>query len=68
LELPFEFKDDLFEDFGNTSNYLCTRKPPLPIPSMDPIEATFLRENVKKITAIMGDEWSREVEMSSEVL
>jgi len=21
-EFPFEFEDDLFEDFGNTSNYL----------------------------------------------
>ena len=68
MELPFEFKDDLFEDFGNTSNYLCTRKPPLPIPSMDPIEATFLRENVKKVMAIMAGEWSRETELSPEVL
>ena len=44
-ELPFEFGVDLFEDFRNTSNYLYTRKPPVPIPSIDPIEATFLREN-----------------------
>ena len=36
-EFPFEFKDGLFEDFGNTSNYLCTRKPPVSIPSMDPL-------------------------------
>jgi len=35
---------------------------------MDPIDATFLRENVKKITSIMASEWSREVELSSEVL
>ena len=67
-EFPFEFEDDLFEDFGNTSNYPCTRKPPVPIPSTDPIEATFLRENVKKITSIMASEWSREVELSPEVL
>jgi len=67
-ELPFEFEDDLFKDFGNTSNYLYTRKPPVPILSSDPIEATFLRENVKKVTAIMADEWSRETELSPEVL
>jgi len=67
-ELPFEFEDDLFEDFGNTSNYLCTRKPPVPVPSTNPIEATYLRENMKKITAIMADEWSREAELSPEVL
>ena len=34
---PFEFEDGLFEDFGNTSNYLCTWKPPVSIPSTDPI-------------------------------
>ena len=49
-KLPFEFEDDLFEDFGNTSNYLCTRKPMVPIPSIDPIEATFLRENIVDIS------------------
>jgi len=67
-EFPFEFEGDLFEDFRNTSNYPCTRKPPVPIPSTDPIEATFLRENVKKITSIMASELSREVELSPEVL
>ena len=67
-ELPFEFEDDLFKDFGNTSNYLCTRKPLVPIPSIDPIEATFLRENIKKVTTIMAGEWSREMELSLEVL
>jgi hypothetical protein len=36
-ELPFEFEDDLLEDFGNTSNYICMRKPPVPVPSTDPI-------------------------------
>jgi hypothetical protein len=67
-ELPFEFEDDLFEDFGNTSNYLCMRKPPVPIPSTDPIEATFRRENVKKVMAIMAGEWSMEIELSPKVL
>ena len=36
-EFPFEFEDDLFEDFGNLTK-------PVPFPSTDPIEATFLRE------------------------
>ena len=67
-ELPFEFEDDLFEDFGNTSNYLCTRKLPVPIPSTDPIEATFLRENITKITTIMARKWSKQAELSPEVL
>jgi hypothetical protein len=68
LGVPFEFEDGLFEDFGNTSNYLCTRKPSVPVPSADPIEATFLRENVRKLAAIVTSEWSRELELSLKVL
>ena len=52
LEPPFKFEYDLFEDFGNTSNYFCKRKPPVPVASTDLMEATFHRENVKKLTAI----------------
>ena len=47
LELPFKFEDKLFEDFENTSNYLCKRKPPVPIASKDPIETAFHKENDK---------------------
>ena len=36
--------------------------------STDPIEAAFLRENVKKLTTIMSNEWSRELELSLEIL
>jgi len=64
LELPFKFEDDLFEDPGNTSNYFCKRKPPVPVASTDPIEASFRRETVKKLTSIMSSEWSRELELS----
>jgi hypothetical protein len=68
LELPFKFEDDLFEDPGNTSNYFCKRKPPVPVASTDPIEASFRRETVMKLTSIMSSEWSRELELSSEIL
>jgi len=68
LELPFKFEDDLFEDPGYTSNYFCKRKPPIPVVSTDPIEASFRRETVKKLTSIMSSEWSRELEPSSEIL
>ena len=64
LEPPFKFEDDLFEDFGNTSNYFCKRKPPVLVASTDPMEAAFYRENVKKLTTIMSSEWSRELELS----
>jgi hypothetical protein len=29
--LPFEFEDDLFEDYRNTSNYLYQKRPPVPV-------------------------------------
>ena len=64
LEPPFKFEDGLFEDFGNTSNYFCKRKPPVPIASTGPIEAALHRENVKKLMSIMSSEWSRELELS----
>ena len=34
LHLP-PFEDDLFEDFGNTSNYLCQRRPPVSVTPLD---------------------------------
>ena len=43
LKLPFKFKDELFEDFENTSNYFCKRKPPVPVASTDPFEASIER-------------------------
>jgi hypothetical protein len=63
-----KFEDDLFEDFGNTSKYPCMRKLPVPVHSTNTIEATFFRENIKKLTAIMSSEWPRELEQSSGVL
>ena len=33
-DLP-PFEDDLFEDFGNTSNYLCQRRPPVSVTPLD---------------------------------
>jgi hypothetical protein len=32
---PFEFEEDLFEDFGNTSNYFHQKSPPVPIDPTD---------------------------------
>ena len=64
LDLP-PFKDDLFEDFGNTSNYSCQRKPPVPITPLDPLDEEFLRESIKELTTIMSSEWIEELELSS---
>jgi len=68
LELHFKFEDDLSENFENTSNYVCKRRPPVPVASTYPIEAALCRENVKKSTTIMSSKGLREMELSSKVL
>jgi len=68
LELHFKFEDDLSENFENTSNYVCKRRPSVPVASTYPIEAAFCRQNVKKSTTIMSSKRLREMELSSEVL
>jgi len=67
-ELHFKFEDDLSENFENTSNYVCKRRPSVPVASTYPIEAAFCRQNVKKSTTIMSSKRLREMELSSEVL
>ena len=57
LEFPFEFEDDLFEDFGNTSNYLYQKRPPVPIGPAEPLDKAFLKEMVRDPTAVMSSEW-----------
>jgi hypothetical protein len=64
LEFPL-FEDELFEDFENTSNCSCQKKP-VPITALDPLDKDFLRESIKELTAIMSSEWVEEVELSSE--
>jgi hypothetical protein len=44
LEFSHIFEEDLFEDFGNTSNYSCQKKPLVPVTPLEPCEKEFLRE------------------------
>jgi len=60
-ELHLKFEDDPFEGFENTSNYVCKRRPPVPVASTYPIEAAFCRENVKKSMTVMSSEHLREI-------
>jgi hypothetical protein len=68
LEIPFQFEEDLFEDYGNTSNYSCEKRPPTKVNSNDPLDKAMLKETVKKLTTIMSNEWLREGELSSEAI
>jgi hypothetical protein len=54
------FRDDLYEDYGNTLNYFSKKKPPIPLPPPDPIEYQYLKETVRELTSIMSDEWLKE--------
>jgi hypothetical protein len=36
------FEDDLFEDYGNTSNYHYRGTPPIPLTPPDPEQIAFL--------------------------
>jgi hypothetical protein len=60
------FEDDIFEDFINTSNYGCQKRPPIPISPSEALDKEFLRESIKELTAILSSEWSKEGEHSSE--
>jgi len=66
--LPFEFEDDLFEDYGNTSNYLYQKRPPVPVGPTEPLDKAFLKETVRDLTAVMSSVWVEEGELSSEPL
>ena len=67
---PFEFEEDLFEDFGNASNFPVQVRPlvhPAPIEDDGPHSEPFLLEHIKGLSAIMSREWSAEAELSTEV-
>nr|AAX95476.1 hypothetical protein [Oryza sativa Japonica Group]AAX95812.1 retrotransposon protein, putative, unclassified [Oryza sativa Japonica Group]ABA93059.1 retrotransposon protein, putative, unclassified [Oryza sativa Japonica Group] len=56
-ENPFQFEEDLLEDYGNTLNYSCEKRPPTKVNSNDPLDKAMLKETVKKLTTIMSNEW-----------
>jgi hypothetical protein len=64
-DLPY-FEDKFFEDFGNTSNYMCQKRPPVPVTPLESLDEEFLRESIKELTAILNREWVEEAESSSE--
>jgi hypothetical protein len=72
LENMFEFDEDLFFDFGNTSNYYAIRKSLAPsahnqhLP--DPTKNKFLKKTVKDLIMIGSNEWLGESKLSLEVI
>ena len=72
LENMFEFEDELFFDFGNTSNYYAIRKslaPSTPNQHLpDPTKEKFLKKTMKELTTIVSNEWLGESKLSPEVI
>lgn len=64
-DLPM-FEDDLFEEFGNTSNYTCQKRPPILVTPSDSLDELFLRKSIRELTSILSSEWVTEGELSSE--
>ena len=72
LENMIEFEDELFSDFGNTSNYYAIRKSSAPsAPNQhlpDPTEEKLLKKTMKELTTIVSNEWLRESKLSPKVI
>jgi hypothetical protein len=67
LELPFAFEEDIFEGYGNTSNFPIQARPLEKTTTFDPPEETVSIEHIKSLSAIMSYEWLTEAELSPEV-
>jgi hypothetical protein len=67
-----EFEDELFTEYGNTSNYHTMRKPQKPRKSssepLDPSEKVFLKKTTKEVVSIISNEWFTKLELSSDVI
>jgi hypothetical protein len=73
LDFILEFKDELFDEYGNTLNYYIMRKPQEPrksssIEPLDPSEEAFCKKSTKDVVSIMSDEWLEKSELSPEVI
>jgi len=64
LEFPFNIKEDIFYDFGNTTLYPLQKRPPVPLDPPSSLDKASLKETVKRVAAIMNSEWIQEGETS----
>jgi hypothetical protein len=69
-----EFEDELFAEYGNTSNYHTMRRPQKPRNSsfheetLDPSKEAFLKKTTKELVSIISNEWLEESELFSDVI
>ena len=66
LDFMLEFEDELFDEYGNTSNYHNMRRPQKPRKSssneepLDPSGESFLEKTTKELVSIISNEWLEE--------
>ena len=69
-----KFKDELFDEYGNTLNYHTmrraqkSRKSSSHVEPLDPSEEAFLKKTTKDLVSIISNEWLEESELSSNVI
>ena len=73
MDFMLEFKDELFDEYRNTSNYHARRRPQnsrksLNKEPLDPSEEAFLKKTTKELVSIISNEWLEELELSSDVI
>ena len=74
MDFMLEFKDELFDEYGNTSNYHTMRRPQksrklsLHEEPLDPSEEAFLKNATKELVSIISNEWLEKSELSSNVI
>ena len=72
LENMFKFEEDLFSDFGNTSNYYAIRKslaPSAPNQHLpNPTKEKLIQKTMKELTTIISNDWLGESKLSPEVI
>ena len=67
-EFPFIIEEDIFYDFGNTTLYPLQKRPPVPLDPPGGLDKASLGVTIKRVTAIMSNEWVQEGETSSEII
>ena len=72
LENMSEIEDELFSDFGNTSNYYAIRKSLAPLaPNQhlpNPTKEKLIQKTMKELTTIISNDWLGESKLSPEVI
>ena len=63
MDFILEFEDELFDEYGDTSNFHTMRRPQKPRKSssheeiLDSSKEAFLKKTMKELVSIISNEW-----------